>query len=451
MDVEFEKVYPGVYGDTEKNLIERVRAEFNGTGPKVPGGMGVARQFEITVDPKGLLDFANIWNRFNPLYTDADYAKTSRFGAQIAAPWAVIAGSSFPYIPQKTGVWVSALCHLPTKGLDHEYVFHRPIYAGDIVRTVTTLQGFDDISPPGGDIRLFRLRGEGNLVNHHGEVVISAKYRGVEPFHVLKNPEDGKKLGRPEYLWPPFTYDWTKIRPQHVYTEEDWEYIRELWKKEYVRGDETLYWEDVNIGDEPAWVCDGPITHADYHAMIDEVFDWYGMQAQPMRPRFTRDLLTSDNPGDREYLIKDPYGMWQNIRNFHDEGCNVPNARASCMNTDGRNFATRLVTNWMGDAGWIHRGCWRLSFGWDEGHNMFPGDCDRPSYLLKVPYLKEQGKFMNTHGFEGDCSISKGYVCDKYVESGKHYVDLVVWCETIDGYIFSENYFVVELPSRDGK
>ncbi len=449
MDIEFEKVMPGVYGPAEADLLRRFKAELDGTGPHVPEGMGPARQFTITADSKTLLEFAYIWNRYNPLYTDVSYAEKSPFRGQIAAPWAVISGSSFPYLPKKTGVWVSAYSHLPPKGLDHEYTFHRPIYAGDILHTETTLQGFEDITPPtGGDVRLFRMLGEGNLVNHHGEVVISAKYRGVEPFHVLKNPDDRFHLGRPEYLWPPFTYDWSRIRPQHVYTPEDWEKIRDIWSKEVIRGAQPRYWEDVQIGDEPPWTCDGPITHAEYHAMIDEVFDWYGMKQRVQRPRFTRDMLTS---GDTEDLFQDPYGMWQSIRNFHDEGCNVPNARASCMNTDGRNFATRMVTNWMGDTGWIYKGCWRLSFGWDEGYNMFPADCDRPSYLLKVPYLREQGKFMNTHGFEGDCAISKGYVCDKYVRDRHHYVDMVAWCETIDGYIFSENYFVIELPSRKVK
>ena len=58
---------------------------------------------------------------------------------------------------------------------------------------------------------------------------------------------------------------------------------------------------------------------------------------------------------------------------------------------------------------------------------------------------------MNTHGYVGDVGITKGYVCDKYVKDGKHYADLVVWCETIEGDIWAECYAVVELPSREGE
>jgi hypothetical protein len=105
----------------------------------------------------------------------------------------------------------------------------------------------------------------------------------------------------------------------------------------------------------------------------------------------------------------------------------------------------------MGDDGWLYRFAWRLAFSLDAGQNQFPEDFDRPSYLYKVPYLKYQGKLMLTHGFEGDLAITKAYVCDKYIKDGKHYVDLVVWLETIDGLVWSECYAVVELPSKEDK
>jgi hypothetical protein len=48
-------------------------------------------------------------------------------------------------------------------------------------------------------------------------------------------------------------------RPAHYYTDKDWEFIMGVWSKERRRGAEPLYWEDVEIGDEPAWTADGPI------------------------------------------------------------------------------------------------------------------------------------------------------------------------------------------------
>jgi hypothetical protein len=126
-----------------------------------------------------------------------------------------------------------------------------------------------------------------------------------------------------------------------------------------------------------------------------------------------------------------------------------PNQRSVFMNTKGRQYGVRMVTNWMGDDGFLHKFAWRVIN--DTDHNKFPESWERPSYLLKVPYLKEQGKFVSTHGYEGDVGITKGYVCDKYERDGKHYVEMVVWSETIEGHIWSECYAVVELPSKKDK
>lgn len=49
----------------------------------------------------------------------------------------------------------------------------------------------------------------------------------------------------------------------HHYTEEDWEFISDLWDKEFIRGADTLYWEDVQVGDHPTPICSGPWTEMD--------------------------------------------------------------------------------------------------------------------------------------------------------------------------------------------
>ena len=130
-----------------------------------------------------------------------------------------------------------------------------------------------------------------------------------------------------------------------------------------------------------------------------------------------------------------------------------PNQRSTFMNTQGRDYFARLVTNWCGDDGWLLMLAWRLEFCMDcqdGGHNVFPADFDRPSYLLKVPYLRQQGRFMNDHGMVGDVAITKGYVCDKSIdENGRHIVDLVLWCETLEGGIFAEGYAKVVLPTKE--
>ena len=71
----------------------------------------------------------------------------------------------------------------------------------------------------------------------------------------------------------------------------------------------------------------------------------------------------------------------------------------------------------------------------------------RPTELLKVPYM--QDRYANIHGFGDDAFITRGYVYDKYIgEDGGHYVDLICWCEDLDGNIGQEIPATVKLPSR---
>ena len=81
--------------------------------------------------------------------------------------------------------------------------------------------------------------------------------------------------------------------------------------------------------------------------------------------------------------------------------------------------------------------------------NHLPESYVRPSWLLKVPKLREAGRYMNLHGFCGDLGLMKGYVSDKYIQDGKHYAELVVWGENLDGGIWQETLFTVVLPSRE--
>jgi len=482
-NVEFKTVYPNVYDKDEQELLDMCRSYFSGSpeelakkvqaqlaGKKLFGGMelnpGIPVLKDYLIETDSLLTSAKSLNPLNPFYTDPEYAKKSRYGGLIAAPMAVDSSIGFPYIPKGTDIWVSSDDPTIGRGLDHEMTFHKPIYPGDTLNAELTEQSITDVTDPkGSKVRRFRVVGKGDLYNQKGEKVMSAFSSAIETLKLFKDRSMAKEYDRPLNIAVNRPTDWSKIRPRHVYTDAEWDYIKNLWSKEYIRGAKTLYWEDVNIGDEPTWTCDGPFTgenrgHSSEHYIVREA------------------LMNHDPEKSQVELYKDSFGIYRVKGGVKDEGRNMeppgggqmpptgmtgpppipaepesehPNARSSFQNTVGRNLATRLVTNWMGDDGWIYKFAWRLAFGMDAGKNMFPEEHDRPSYLLKVPYLKKQGKFMGTHGFEGDLAITKAYVCDKYIKDGKHYVDLVVWLETIDGEIWSECYAVVELPSKENK
>jgi hypothetical protein len=49
---------------------------------------------------------------------------------------------------------------------------------------------------------------------------------------------------------------------------------------------------------------------------------------------------------------------------------------------------------------------------------------------------------------EGDFIIARAYVFNKYQKNKGHFVDLTLWCETLDKYIVKEGFASVKLLAR---
>ena len=160
-----------------------------------------------------------------------------------------------------------------------------------------------------------------------------------------------------------------------------------------------------------------------------------------------RDYLLS---GEYDKLKRDNHGIWmlkedEGLPASADEAPKYK--RSSWSNTAGRMEIARFLSNYAGDDGFVASCCWRLAFWPHLGKNPYPANYDRPSYLQKVPYMKN--RFMEAHGADGMASITKGYVSDKYTRFGKYYIDVVCWCEDIEGKIWCEGYGSIELPSKN--
>jgi hypothetical protein len=222
--------------------------------------------------------------------------------------------------------------------------------------------------------------------------------------------------------------EWTTYFPAgHYTTDEEYEYIKELWAKEKIRGSEKLYWEDVNVGDEPTWTCTGPVSYMDLN-------NWHGSSGTSIR-------------GSKENLnlmFRDRYGIYMNLAAIHHGSRNIPNARAVFYNHTAANHMTRMVTNYIGDAGLVTRVRWRFKQLFKEMQlDRFQGG----DILDKVPYM--EGKMCTVHPSEGDTIIAKGYVTDKYINTrGEHTIDISAWAETLDNRIIEVVEYSAKLPSR---
>ena len=430
---EVKLFYPGVYTDEEKAAIERYK---NGEMPLLFEGLAKVPP----LDDWTIRLFAKCWDGFNPLFTDPEYAKKAGYKDVPAMPGylSIEVRSTFP--DELGSVGRPDGTSYVGDGYDHEDQYFQPIYPGDKLTMGPVKCDFYDATPAEGyHKRILIMINECEVFNEAGEVVAKCIRRWPET--LTKDPapagppaggppqggEGGAPAGGPPPMMGGFAH------PQHIYTDEDYETMKTYWRNEKVRGSEPLYWEDVNIGDEPTPTCEPPQYS---NVILRNMAIWDNLR---FNDGSLREKLLAGNPGH-----KDDKGLYSSSSHHWDV-----NGYAGLYNYHGKLLATRMITNWCGDSGFVTKLGWRFvnDAKPEDQFNHFPADFYRPSELLKVPYMKD--KFVNSHGQGYDAYITKGYVYDKYIgEDGGHYVDMICWVEDFDGNIEQEVPATIKLPSR---
>jgi hypothetical protein len=202
--------------------------------------------------------------------------------------------------------------------------------------------------------------------------------------------------------------------PEYVYNQEELDFIDRTIDEEEVRGANIRFWEDVNVGDETRPVVLGPST-------ILDVIAFSGMNVANMPP--VRDMRRKAP----EMFVVDPKtNVLHHTLEAHyvdhtaqlRANMNMPffgGARAAHYAVQGRNLMARLVTNWMGDDGFIRKYKWRYL---------------APTHI-------------------GDTLIGRGKVVNKHIENSEHLVDLTVWLENMRGNIGGAVAATVSLFSKE--
>jgi len=458
-------VYPNVYTPEEQKILDEFKKSLEGGGPSgMPGGaqgsapaggqgggkmLGTAPDgagkaqlstdtfMAMTADKTAMKKYAKNFDPWNPLYNDEEYAKKTKYGSIIAVPFFKEAGAMFPSMGNLKGLGTFGPAN---DGGDIE--FFLPIHPGDTFSMKSGKQSFEDITPKEGSTsRVFRLIGSGSLVNQKGETVITGTMYGRNTFTQggssgggFNGPPSGN-AGSPQGGSAPQGASGAKQgagggmgTTRHTYTEADWTLIKKIWKEEKVRGSEILYWEDVKVGDEPAWVTTGPTT-------ITEMVRRFGDQME--NTPLTREMI--ENPDRYAGLTYDQYNIPHVMEEIHWGDMGRTGGTPSFYMAYGlKTTLCRVISNWIGDDGWLRKLSWRN------------GSLATDEIISQVPYLK--GKNVTGHGGVSDCLIGKAYVTKKYVaDDGTHRIDLVVWDETIDGTICQSAIATVILVSKEDK
>jgi acyl dehydratase len=325
----------------------------------------------------------------NPLWCEPDYAAKTRHGGIIALPSFLFATSRIisGYVGGLPGV------HAMWSGAD--WSWHQPIHRNDEISTEAYLK----------DLIEHETRFAGRAVqqiyhvdffNQHGDKVADADswcFR-TERDHAR---EKGTK------------YKEVRARAPRQYSETELQNIYELYANEEIRGKNKRYWEDVKEGEALPTMAKGPMTVTGF---IGYAQGWGGLYIRANKLAWK---LIDAHPG---VGIKNRFGIPDVPERVHweeDFALEVGAPGAYDYGPERCSWLTHHLTNWMGDDGFLRR-----------------AECK-----------------VRRHNPEGDLLFIKGRVARKFVENGRHLVEIAQEGRNQDDEQSVVGSGIVELPSRN--
>lgn len=379
----------GIYTKAEQKMLDDTNEKFN----SLVGWINFPQPLIATKE--SMINYAYAVDPKNPLWRDENYARSTRWGSLIAVPGFTEKLGVDPYLmvaPPELGYQKMQLI-----GEDDE--IRKPIRMNDSFRVWRRRPQLKDVtSLDGKGPRTFTLMVEDfDLINQKDELVNTFKHY----IQVTFLPEAQKPFHIPEY----------------GYTVEELEYADRIEAGEEIHGSEIRYWEDVNIGDVLKPVILGPVSMSDMVALDVAHESGSGVFASGENSVFSRKAYNCRASG-RGFEKDDTTGFYYYLgfHHYEDRAARAMGAPRSTLYTAlSRHLLCRLVTNWMGDDGFIRTYHYRLV---------------NPSNLL------------------GEILIGRGMVENKCIDGSEHLVKLKVWIENMRGGISESAIIIVSVLSK---
>jgi acyl dehydratase len=337
-----------------------------------------------------ILKFAEGVGDPNPLWTDAEYARTSPYGSIVAPPsfiWACFAQVQFGW--RGLGGFHA--------GCDVEFI--KPVYLGDKISAECVFESFEGPKASSYADETIIDHFTNQYWNQKGELI--ARYRWWVVHFARAKARENKKFA--------------KIELPHPWTEEQLGRIEKEILSEEVRGSRPRYWEDVAVGEEIQPVVKGPLGVTDEVAfIIGGAVPIPRMQAHGIALRSYQKhpawSFRDPNTGGREPVFAVHYNK------AAANAMGLP--QAYDVGVQRHCWGIHLITNWMGDNGWLKR-----------------------SYT-------EYRKFV----YLSDVVWLKGKISEKYIdEEGDHCVRIERSAVNQRDENVMPGYAIVALPSRESR
>ncbi len=321
-------------------------------GPKFPGPHHPYLT-EFNID--ALRKYVDAVGDLNPIYRDPEYAATTRYGERLAPPTMLYALGYGQY-PNPPGY-----PPLPYFG---------GVYAGDTYEWFDVLREGDKIdlktiTPVAVELKQTRMAGPMGF--YHG--VHEFRRKGDDRLIAKCKYTVGLKKGEPGDHRPP-------VEPV-THTREYIEKVYAAQDAETVRGAESRYWEDVQIGDELVPVVRGPFTQM-------EAVAWYSSaigERYFISDRMFRIMFEHNGRGiwDDELSI---------YKNWHDESLTRNTLGSGSQRAA---WVAMMLTNWMGDDGFLQR---------LETKHIYPGRYGNIYWVTGKVVAKNESDTANTVDIE---------------------------------------------------
>lgn len=317
----------------------------------------------------------------NPLWLGEEHAKGTRWGRMIAPPTWLYTVHNTVITPGLRGI------HTLYAGASWE--FYQPVRLGDVITAEATLL---DAKEKEGRYcgRMIMQVGEVVYRNQMGEAVAKCQPR------VMRCPR-GEAQERGKYM------GLTKWR----YSLPELTAIENAYDAEKVQGAVIRYWEDVPVGETLTPVVKGPLTAEDMLVFVNATMPIPAFAlAYQRRLRHPASFYYNPDTGLTDFaeagMVDDNIAREYGFPCAHDSGIQ----RVA--------FLGNLVTNWMGDDGWL----------------------EKLNADILLPFLY------------GDTLWCQGKVTEKLVERGKHLVRCDVWAENQRREVIARGQATVSLLSR---
>ena len=323
----------------------------------------------------------------NPLWSDAEYAKRTVWGSNIAPPTFLYTIDSGIVAPGLRGIqWIFA---------GSRWEHYTPVRVGDVITARARLI----------DVQIKHGKSVQRFVNQVGEVLFTnqngaqvSRYEG----DIFRVPRAKSGAG--------FKFkEADGAAKVHRYSKQEIAEIAEAYRNEERRGSESRYWEDCAIGDTLPAIYKGPLTLVDvvgFYAGRRTVYNvlklaFLERDRKPHNVYYSpaRGVPMHPAAGHFDVEIAKEIGMpgaydqgWQRI-----------------------NWSGHLITNWCGDMGFVRK---------------LEGRVTKPNLI-------------------GDLTKLTGHIVDKTKHDGEALVHIEWWGTNQRGERNCEGTALVRLPSRD--